>query len=86
VFVLKSFFLTHLLGEQLRPSPYTFLSRQSHFPPSESKNLEQRKEMTFDRTLTSIIDPVLVFRVLYCPFSENLIKKVLHKIMANIQG
>jgi len=25
-------YLTHLLGEQLRPSPYTSLSRQSRFP------------------------------------------------------
>jgi len=32
VFVLKLGFLAHSLGEQLRPSPYTFLSRQSRFP------------------------------------------------------
>jgi len=58
-FVLKSGFFD-TLGEQLHPSAYTFLSRQSRFPhPSQ--------EMTFDRRLANITDPVLVFRGLHCP-------------------
>ena len=42
--------------------------------------------MTFDRRLTNITDPVLIFRCLYCPFSENLSKKALYEITANRQG
>jgi len=30
--------------------------------------------MTFDRRLASTTDPVLIFRGLYCPYSENLMK------------
>jgi len=42
--------------------------------------------MTFDRRLANNADPVLVRRGLYCPFSENLMKKALHEITANSQG
>jgi len=68
---------------QLRPSPYTLLSRQSRFPHLSKKSPEQRKEMTFDRRLANIIDPVLVIRGLYYPYSENLMQKALHEVMAN---
>jgi len=40
--------------------------------------------MTFDRKLQNITD--LVFRGLYDSSSENLMKKALHEITANIQG
>jgi len=40
--------------------------------------------MTFDRRLANITDPVLVFRGLYCPYSENLM--ALHETTVNIQG
>jgi len=84
------FLLTRLLGEQLCPSPYTFLSRQSRFPQPnqkslDSKDLEERKEMAFDLRLANITDLVLVFRGLYCP-SANLMNKALHEITANSQG
>jgi len=39
--------------------------------------------MTFDRRLANIIDPVLVIRGLYYPYSENLMQKALHEVMAN---
>jgi len=42
--------------------------------------------MTFDRRLANITDPVLLFRDLFCSFSENLMKKALHEITANRQG
>jgi len=42
--------------------------------------------MPLDRRLANISDPVLVFRVLYCPSSKNLVKKALHEITANCQG
>jgi len=71
------FFLTHLLGYQLRPSPYILLSRHTRFPHASQMALEQRKEMTFDRRLANISDAVLVFQGLYCPFSENMMKKAL---------
>jgi len=41
----QDFFLTHLPGEQLCPSPYTFLARQSYL---SQKSFAQRKEMPFD--------------------------------------
>jgi len=67
-FYWNLFFLkTHLLGEQLRRSSYTFLSRQGYFPHPSQKSSEQRKEMTFDRRLANVTDPVLAFRGLYCP-------------------
>jgi len=77
-------FLTHLLGEQLCPSPYTFLSRQNRFSHPSQKSFEQRKEITFDSRLPNITD--LVFQGLYCPSSENLMKKALHEITTNSQG
>jgi len=40
--------------------------------------------MTFDRRLPNVTD--LVFRGLYPPFSEYLMKKALHDITANSQG
>jgi len=36
------------------PSPYTFLARQSHFSHLSQKSFSQRKEMTFDRRLTTL--------------------------------
>jgi len=75
------FFDTYL-GVQFRPSPCNFISRQSDFPDPSQTFLEERKEMTFDRRLANITGPVLVFRGLYCPSSENLMKKALHKITA----
>jgi len=83
VFALKSGFLTHLLVEQLRPSPYTFVSRQSHFSHPSQKSLEKRKEMAFGHRLPKITD--LVFRGLYCPSSQNMMKKVLHEITVSNQ-
>jgi len=80
VFVLKSGFLTYLLGEQLPSSPYTFLTRQIHFTDPSQNSLEQKKEMTFDRRLLSITD--LVFRGLYCPSTKSLLKKALQEITA----
>ena len=82
----NQFFLTHLLRNQIRPSTYTYFSRQSRFPCPNQKYIEQRNNMTFDRRLVNIADPVLVFRGLYCPSSENLMSKALHEITANSQG
>jgi len=70
-------FLTHLLGEQFNPIPYTFLSRQSYLRHPSQQAFEQRKEMTFDCRLPNITE--LVFRGLYCPSSENLMKKAVVK-------
>jgi len=84
VFVLKSgFFLNTLTCGQLCPSPYTFLSRQSHFPHPSQKSFEQRKEITFDRRLANITAPVV--RGLYCP-PQNLIQKTLQDITANVKA
>jgi len=47
-------FFTHLLVWQLCPSPYTFLTRQSHFRQLSQKSFEQRKEMTFDCGLANV--------------------------------
>jgi len=40
--------------------------------------------MTFDHRLPNIRAPVV--RGLYCPSSQNLIKKALHEITVNSQG
>jgi len=56
---LEISFLAHLFGEQLRPSPYTLLSRQTHFPHSSQKSFEQRKELTIDRKVANITAPVV---------------------------
>jgi len=77
MFVLKSVFLTHLFGEQLHPIPYILLARQSYFRHPSRKAFEQRKEMTFGCRLPNITK--LVFRGLFCPSSENLMKKALHE-------
>jgi len=77
-------FLTHLLGGQLCPSPYTFLARQSHFRLPSQKSFEQRKEMTFDRRPANI--EASVIRGLYCPSSQNLMEKALHEITVNSEG
>jgi len=84
MFVLKSVFLAHLFGEQLHPIPYTFLARQSYFRHPSGKAFELRKEMTFGCRLPNITE--LVFRCLFYPSSENLMKKALHEITANNQG
>ena len=42
--------------------------------------------MTFDRSFTNIAEPVLVFRGLYCPSFEYLLKRALLEIRANDQG
>jgi len=42
--------------------------------------------MTFDRRLANITELMLVFRSLYCPFSEYLMKMAQHEITANSQG
>jgi len=80
----NQFFWTHLFGEQLHPIPYIFLARQSYFRHPNQKAFELSKEMTFDCRLPNITE--LVFRGLFCPSSENLMKKALHEITANSQG
>jgi len=40
-----------VLGGQLYPSPYTFLTRQSHL---SQKSFAQREEMTLDRRLKTL--------------------------------
>jgi len=78
-------FLTHLLGGgQLCTILYTFLARQSHFRHRSEKSFEQRKEVTFDSRLANVRVPVV--RGLYCPSSQNLIKKALYAITVNSQG
>jgi len=42
--------------------------------------------MTFDRRFANITDPVLVFRGLYRPSFEYLMKKALHEITVNSKG
>jgi len=63
MFVWKSWFFTHLLGEQLHPIPYAVLAGQSYFRHPSSKALEQRKKMTLDCSLPNITE--LAFRGLY---------------------
>jgi len=65
-------------------NPFTFLSIQSHFPHPSQKSFEQIKEMTFDRRLANVTDPVV--RGLYFPSTQNLIQKALHEITANSQS
>jgi len=83
-----SVLLPHLLGEQLCPISYTLLDRQNHFHHLTQKSIEQRKEirqqnnkLTFDSRLPIVGAPVV--RSLFCPSSQNLIKKVLHEITVN---
>ena len=63
---VKGFFNT--LVWQLCLSPYTFLTKQSHFHHLSEKCFEQRKEMTFDCALANIRAAGFI------PFSQNLIK------------
>jgi len=82
MFVLKSGLFKHTSG-QFSSNVSTFLSSHSHFPHPSQKSFEQSKEMTFDRRLANVTDPVV--RDLYCPSTQNLIQKALHKIMVNSQ-
>jgi len=61
-----------------------FLSIQSNFPHPSQKYFEQNKEMTFDRKLANVTDPVI--RGLYYPSTQNLIQKSLHEITVNSQS
>jgi len=57
MFLLKSGLFYHTWG-QFSSNPSTFLSSHSHFPHPSQKSFEQSKEMTFDRRLANVIDPV----------------------------
>jgi len=82
MFVLKSGLFKHTWGH-FSSNPSTFLSTQSHFPHPSQKSFEQNKEITFDRKLANVTDPVV--RGLYCPSTQNLIQKALHEITVNNQ-
>jgi len=43
-----------LFGGQLRPSPYTFLARQSYFSHLSQESFAQRKEMSLDHKLKTL--------------------------------
>jgi len=75
-------FLTYLGA--ILSNPSAFLSSQSHFPRPSEKSFEQSKEITFDRRLANVNDPVV--RGLYCPSTQNLIQKALHEITVNSQS
>jgi len=80
VFVLKSGLFYTLTWGHLCPILYTFLNKQSHFRHRSQKEIaiavEQRKEVTFANRLAKVRAFVsLVVRCLYCPFSQNMIKK-----------
>ena len=78
------FFLTHLLEGQLCPISNTFLARQRHFRHPRRRPSEHRKEMIFDGRLANV--RALVVRGIYCPSSQNVIKKALLEITVNSQG
>jgi len=75
-------FLIYLGASFLQPS--TFRSIQSHFPHPSQKSFEQNKEMTFDRRLANVTDPVV--RGLHYPSTQNLLQKALHEITVNSQS
>jgi len=84
MFVLESGFFNTPTWGAIAPQSLHLPLQTKLFPHPSQKSLEQWKEMTLDRRLPSVTD--VVFRGLYCPFSENLMKNGLHEIKANSQG
>ena len=76
-------FLKHVFGGNCVPAPHIFLQTR-HFPCSSERSFEQRKEMTFDRSLANITGPLA--RDLYCLSSQNLIKNTFMKWRQSSQG
>jgi len=68
---------------QLCPSPYVFLSRQSHFPHPSQTSFEQMKATTFDRRRAnncSGCSPLIL------PLLPKSGKNAVHEITVNSQG
>jgi len=76
IFFCAPYLRACLLGDQLRPSPYILLDKQSHFSHLSQKSFAQRKEMTFDRSLKTL--GLQLFSVHIAP-PQNLIKNVCMK-------
>jgi len=79
VFVLKLGFFNIRFGGKLSPTPYTFLSSQSHLPHHSKTSFEQTTKVTFNRRLANITG--LVARGFHYPYTQNRIKTSCMKML-----